>query len=208
MNLEAIGAAVAIDLLTPLGFEVAEAANGREGLERAQHVRPDLIVMDIAMPELDGLATARRLRQLEAFQEVPIIAMSASVSVNDSEQSLAAGMNAFLPKPLDADKLLEQMARLLRLEWSYGATRAEAPSESGPIVVPSADEMEVLHQLAKRGNMHEIIAQADRLAQLDERYRPFANQLSSLAKGYQSKAVLRLVKEHYPSNDTVNLSSR
>ena len=200
--------AVVSDLLTPLGFEVTEATNGREGLEMAQHVRPDLIVMDIAMPELDGLATARHLRQLEAFQEVPIIAMSASVSANDSEQSLAVGMNAFLPKPLNADKLLEQMARLLQLEWSYGATRAEAPSETEPIVAPPADEMEALHRLALLGNMQDIMAQADRLAQLDERYRPFANQLSSLAKGYQSKAVLRLVKEHYPSNDTVNLSSR
>ena len=113
--------AVVTDLLAPLGFEVTEAANGREGVEMAQRLRPDLILMDIAMPELDGLAVARLLRQREAFREVPILAMSAS----DSAQSLAAGMNAFLPKPLDADKLLEQMARLLRLEWTYGAAQSE-----------------------------------------------------------------------------------
>ena len=191
--------AVVIDLLTPLGFEVAEATNGREGLEMTQRLRPDLILMDIAMPELDGLAATRCLRQLEAFREVPILALSASVSASDSEQSLVAGMNAFLPKPVDADKLLEQMARLLQLEWAYASAQAEAeaPPEAGPIVAPPTEEMEVLHRLAKLGNMREIMAQADQLAKLDERYRPFANQLSALARDYQSKAVLRLVEEHW-----------
>jgi predicted N-formylglutamate amidohydrolase len=56
--------------------------------------------------------------------------------------------------------------------------------------------MEVPYRLARLGNMHEIMAQAERLARLDERYRPFADRLSSLAKGYQSQAVLRLVEAH------------
>ena len=188
--------AVAADLLTPLDFEVAEAANGREALEQAQRLRPDLILMDIVMPELDGLAATRLLRQREAFREVPILAMSASVSASDSEQSLAAGMNAFLPKPLDADKLFEQMARVLRLEWTYGPEKAEALPEAVPIVTPPLEEMEALYRLAQLGNMRDIMAQAERLAQLDERYRSFANQLKALAKGYQSQAVLRLVEEY------------
>jgi PAS domain S-box-containing protein len=186
--------AVVIDLLTPLGFEVAEASNGHEGLELAHRLRPDLILMDIVMPELDGLEAARLLRQQEALRDVPIIALSASVSVSDNDQCLAAGMNAFLPKPLEADKLLEQMAKLLQLEWVYGTAPIEAEPE--PIVVPPADEMEVLHQLARLGNMQHIMAQADRLAQLDERYRPFANRLSFLAKDYQSQAILSMVNRY------------
>ena len=201
--------AVAIDLLTPLGFEMAEAANGREGLELAQCLRPDLILMDIAMPELDGLAATRLLRKQEAFREVPIIALSASVSASDNEQCLAAGMNAFLPKPVNANKLFEQIATLLQLEWTYGLEKAESPAEEeGLIVAPPEAEMEVLHRLAKLGNMREIMVQADHLAQLDARYRPFANRLSVLAKGYQSQAVLRLVEEHRQGNlAIVNLSS-
>ena len=192
--------AVLTALLTPLGFEVAEAANGREGLELAQRLRPDLILMDIVMPELDGLDATRRLRKLPACKDVPIIAVSASVSASDSAQSLAAGGNAFLPKPIDADKLLEQMARLLQLEWTHRPEQAASLSEEGPIVVPPMEEMEVLYRLAKLGNMRDIMAQAAHLAQLDERYRPFANQLSSLARGYQSKAVLHLVEEHRQSS--------
>jgi CheY-like chemotaxis protein len=180
------------DLLTPLGFAVSEASNGREGVEVAQRLRPDLIVMDVAMPELDGQAATRLLRQSGPCREVPIIAVSASVSTSDSEQCLAAGMNAFLPKPLDADKLLDRMGRLLGLEWAYRA--AQAPAEASAMLAPPAEEMDVLYRLARLGNMQDIMAQAGRLASLDERYRPFADRLISLANGYQSKAVLRLVE--------------
>jgi CheY-like chemotaxis protein len=186
--------AVVTDLLTPLGFEVIEAAEGSEGLEAARRLRPDLILMDIAMPEMDGLAATRLLRQSDFCWEVPIIAVSANVSPSDSAQCLAAGMDAFLPKPLAAEKLLDQMAQLLRLEWTRRA--AQAPVQAGTMVALPVEEMDVLYRLARLGNMQEIMAQADRLAALDERYRPFSDQLIALAKGYQSLAVLRLVEAH------------
>jgi PAS domain S-box-containing protein len=189
--------AVAADLLASLGFEVAEAADGETGLELVHCLRPDLVLLDVAMPKLDGLEVVRKLRQLDAFRTLPVIALSASVSTSDSEQCLAAGMDAFLPKPLDADRLLEQIARLLHLEWTYGAAQTAAPPAEGPVVAPPAAEMDALYRLARSGNMQEIMAQAEHLAALDERYRPFANQLSALARRYQSKAVLRLVEEYW-----------
>jgi PAS domain S-box-containing protein len=189
--------AVAAGLLAALGFEVLEAADGEAGLAMAQRLRPDLLLLDIAMPKLDGLDVVRKLRQQDALRDLPVIALSASVSTSDSEQCLAAGMDAFLPKPLDADRLLEQMARLLHLEWTYGVAKTALPPADGPVVAPPAAEMDALHQLARSGNMQEIMAQAERLAGLDERYRPFANRLSALARAYQSKAVLRLVEEYW-----------
>jgi CheY-like chemotaxis protein len=165
-------------------------------VEAALRQPPDVIIMDLAMPQLDGLAATRLLRQSDLCRDVPIIAVSASVSAKDSAQCLAAGMNAFHPKPLDVDKLLDQMARLLRLEWTYRAAPVPAGSEASAMVAPPADEIEVLYLLARRGNMQEIMVQAERLAGLDERYRPFADRLTSLAKSYQSKAVLRLVEAH------------
>ena len=197
---------VVTDFLLPLGFEVREAENGYEGLEMAQRLRPDLIVMDIAMPGLDGLEVTRRLRQLDTFQRLQILTISASVSASDSEQSLAAGANAFLPKPINADQLLEQTARLLQLEWIYGPEKVEALSEMANVAVPPAEEMEVLHRLALLGNMRDIVTQADRLAKLDDRYLPFANRLRSLAKDYESKAVLRLVEEYRRSSSALPAS--
>jgi PAS domain S-box-containing protein len=188
--------AMVADLLAPLGFEVTGAANGREGVELAQRLNPDLILMDIVMPQLDGLAATRELRQLDGFHDLPIIAMSASVSASDSEQSLAAGMNAFLPKPIDADKLLDQIVGLLRLEAIHAPAKAGPESVAPPLVIPPAQEMEDLYQLARQGNMDAIMAYADRLASRDARYRPFTDNLRALAKNYRSKAVLQLVEEH------------
>ena len=189
--------AAMVDLLAPLGFEVTEAANGREALEMVQGLWPDLILMDIVMPEMDGLEATQRLRTLDAFKDVPIIAMSAGASGADREESIAAGMNAFLPKPIDMDGLLHQIAALLQLDWIYdslAATPVLASGGIGSIVVPPVAEMEVLYRLARLGNMGHILEHANYLLQLDERYRPFASQLSLLAKEYQSKALLRFVE--------------
>ncbi len=190
--------AVAADMLTPLGLEVVAAANGREGLEMAQRLRPHLILTDIVMPEMDGLEATRRLRQLPAFKDVPIIALSASVSVADSEKCLAAGMNAFLPKPINVGRLLSQIGTVLHLDWVYDQPEAELSSEldasEEALVVPPQPEMEVLYRLARRGNMQDILAHTAYLAELDQRYGAFARQLGLLAKSYQSKAILSLVE--------------
>ena len=190
--------AVLIDVLGQLGFEMMEAKNGIEGLEKAQAWQPDLILMDVVMPEMDGLEAARRMRQLPLLQHVSIIAISASALESDAKQCLAAGMNAFLPKPVDFGKLLPQIAALLQLKWRYELRQAgpSQPEEDELLIVLPEKEMETLHYLARMGKMQEIACQANRIAELDERYRAFANQLRTLASEYQSKAVLRLVERH------------
>ncbi len=124
--------------------------------------------------------------------------MSASTSGGDQESSLAAGMNAFQPKPIDFGLLLAQIASLLQLDWTYAAPPAGAEEHAapGPLLAPPAQEMAILHRLAREGNMRDIVQHAAHLAELDERYRPFAEQLQLLAKGYQSKAILNLVEQH------------
>ncbi len=197
--------AVLIGMLGPLGFATAEAVNGQEGLEQAKAVRPDLILMDIVMPTMDGLETMRRLRQLPDFKGIPIIAISASASGGDVTSSMAAGANAFLPKPIDLSELLAQIGALLKLEWIdvlQAAPHAPEGMEEGQLAVPPAQEMETLHYLARLGNMVEILRWAERLIGLDERYRPFADKLSLLAKGYRSKAILSLVMQYQSTGVT------
>jgi DNA-binding response OmpR family regulator len=193
--------AMAVDLLSQLGFDVIEAANGREALEKAQAMRPDWILMDIVMPEMDGLEAARRLRQLPGLEDVPIIAMSASASGSDEQESLAAGVNAFVRKPIDLDQLLTQIATLLMLHWidEPKAPPAAEGEAGGPLVAPPAQELEHLYQLARLGNMRDIVQWTERVAALDERYRPFTDQLRLMAKGFQSKAILTLVERYLES---------
>ena len=111
-----------VDMLRQVGFEMSEAANGEMGLEQAQALQPDLILMDIRMPGMDGLETTRRLRALPALKNVPVVALSASASGSDREQTLMAGMNAFLPKPIDNGSLLEHIATLLQTDAAPSMT--------------------------------------------------------------------------------------
>jgi len=194
----AMNRAVLVEFLGRLGFDIVEATGGRQGLAKTLSERPALIVTDIVMTDMDGLEATRRLRQIQGFSEVPVIATSASPSGADEQRSLEAGANAFLPKPIDFGKLLADVARLLGLEWTYapaGATTGVQDAPAGhPVAVPE-DELEELHLLARRGDMQEIRLWAERVATHDPHYRAFAARILSLAKGYQSKALLQLVEE-------------
>ena len=191
--------AVVVDMLRPLGFEMDEAVNGCEGVEKARILQPALILMDIVMPEMGGLEAMRRLRQLPACKKMPIIAISASASGGDEANSLTAGANAFLPKPLHLGRLLTQIGALLKLQWIEELPQVQPSPEQetdGALVAPPVEEMEILHRLARLGNMQDILQRASYLSELDERYRPFAGQLSLLAKGYRSKAIVSLVQQY------------
>lgn len=194
---------VAGAMLAPLGFEIIEATNGREALEQARLHNPELILMDLVMPGMGGLDATRELRNSPGFEELPIIAVSASASGNDEHASLMAGMNAFLPKPVEYDRLLAVIARLLKLEWIYEPLEADAPAINGPIVAPPKEEMEMLHRLALQGSMRDILHMADHLTSLGEQYVPFAERLRTMAKGFQSKAILNFV-EHYLAGGRVD----
>lgn len=197
--------AVAIDMLTQIGFVMAEAANGRDALDQAQAIRPDLILMDIVMPEMDGIESTRRLRQLPSLKEVPIIAISASASAEQEERYLAAGMNAFLPKPIEFSRLLDQMAALLKLAWTYEPAQAAlplGPAAPEAIIAPPPEEMTILYALARRGDMRDILQRAAYLTELDERYRPFAIRLREFASRYQSKAITNFVEQYMDKEQT------
>jgi CheY-like chemotaxis protein len=148
---------------------------------------------------MDGLEATRRLRQLPGLEAVPIIAVSASASGGTQESSLAAGVNAFLPKPISLEALLTHVASLLKITWTCEQEPSPVQEEAGPLVLPPEQEMETLHRLARVGNMQDILRRTTYLCELDERYRPFAHQLRTLASGYQSKALLSLIERHMPS---------
>jgi CheY-like chemotaxis protein len=107
---------VVVDLLEPLAFDVVEAADGQQAVYLAQELRPDLILLDRWMPVLDGFEAARRVRQNPELAGVNIVAISASVSAEDQAQSREAGINAFLPKPVNWPNLTVLLEEHLKLE--------------------------------------------------------------------------------------------
>lgn len=87
------------------GFEVVEAENGFRAVAMARKMKPDLIIMDVEMPELDGLEATRRIRKLNGFADVPIVAVSAYGADQYRELSLAAGCNEYVSTPFEPDAL-------------------------------------------------------------------------------------------------------
>lgn len=93
------------------GYKVLEAGTAQEGLELAITQRPDLILVDINLPEVDGLTLTTHLKSDPDFLRVPIVAMTANVMRGDRERSLAAGCDGYIQKPIDVDMLPLQIAR-------------------------------------------------------------------------------------------------
>jgi len=191
--------AVLTEILDGLGFEISQAINGSEALSSAQETLPDLILMDIRMPVMGGVEAMRCMQQIPNLRCIPIIAVSAGVSQSDQADSMSAGAKAFLTKPIENTRMLLEIGNLLDLIWTFAPSQQRSPTTDNlteQFVVPEPAAMESLRELAKAGNMRAIREKADQLAALDIRYRPFAEKISVLALGYQSKAVLRLVEKH------------
>lgn len=102
-----------VDLLEAAGYTVLQAEDGLGLLERVRTERPDLIVLDLQLPGVDGLTLARQLKADAEAREVPILAMSAHASPGRRAQVLAAGFAEFLTKPIDTQAVLSTVARLL-----------------------------------------------------------------------------------------------
>ena len=100
-------------LLEMSGYRVLEAVNGEEAVELAHRERPQLILMDLSLPQLDGLAATRRIRQYPDMRDVPIVAVSAHDTADFHADALAAGCNDYVTKPIDFDQLEALLSRLL-----------------------------------------------------------------------------------------------
>jgi len=96
------------------GYEMEEAVDGQSGMEKAAESPPDLILMDINLPEIDGYEVTARLKQLPNMQGVPIIAVTANVMKGDREKTLAAGCDGYIQKPIDIDLLPSQIESFLK----------------------------------------------------------------------------------------------
>jgi two-component system cell cycle response regulator DivK len=104
------------DLLVQLledKYQVIEAVNGQEGVELAEKERPELILMDLSLPIMDGWEATRRIKANPDLSSIPVIALTAHAMVGDQEKALAAGCDDYLVKPLNEDILMAKIAKYL-----------------------------------------------------------------------------------------------
>lgn len=202
---------VLANLLSPLGFEVVEAVDGLEGLFQASETRPDLVLLDLVMPGLSGLEVAQHLRQSPELNEVVIIAVSASAFGVTRQQSLMAGCNDFLSKPVQVELVLDMLQRYLGLTWIYneqhqggdenGKVQPEEISLSpvgldAPLLGPPPAEAALIFELAQMGDIIGIRSRLAQLKQSDENMAPFVAEVQRLTKSFDLEKICNLVKPY------------
>lgn len=187
--------AVIVNLLEPLGFEVVEASDGQEGLARIEAAHPDLVITDLAMPVMDGLEMLHKLRKIPAHKTLPVIVSSASVFDLDANKSIAAGGNVFLPKPVQANKLFEQIQEQLAIAWNYAEPEVvnKIPIE---LIPPKLDTLRRLAELVEIGDFFQVQEEAAAIAQSQPESAEFARILTELAETFQAKQLTALIQQH------------
>lgn len=197
---------VMYNLLTPLGFEVLEARNGKEGVEKVKELHPDLVLIDLVMPVMDGFEATRQIRTDPEFKDLPIIAASASVFDYHQAESKIAGCNDFMAKPFRTKELFELLEKYLEIEWVYDQDLSESdqtaeeqgtPHENeGMLVGPPPEQAAVLQEFIMMGDMGGIIETVDNLQQAQPELTPFANKIRQLARNFEDGEIEELIQQY------------
>ena len=184
------------DMLTPLGFDVAEAASGSECLARVHTLRPALILLDISMPGLTGWETCRLLR--DQGVGAPVIIVSANAYGIDPKDAVQCGLTDWLLKPVILDDLLVKIGTHLRVDW-----RVEPLAE---VAAPSAEQLrgvaldredaESLLELGAMGYIKGIFARLNEIRTRAPHTAPLIDHLAALAQDFRLADYDRLLKEH------------
>jgi CheY-like chemotaxis protein len=185
-------------MLEALGFQVALAGDGREAVAAASDRRPDLIVMDLRMPEMTGFEAARAIRQLAGLETVPLMAASASSADLEHAEADPATFSTCLRKPFQTQDLIDAIERVVDLKWRYVETEAAPGPEEArpaePMVPPAQSVIETLLELARLGKLVRVEQLARELEQ-QEVLRPFARRVHALARRLDEEGLVALLEE-------------
>ncbi|MEM6837112.1 MAG: CHASE2 domain-containing protein [Cyanobacteria bacterium P01_C01_bin.120] len=195
------------DLLMPLGFEVIEAIDSNTGLKIAETEKPDLIIVDLTMPGMNGPEILHQLRERSETQKVPLIASSANVFDHNHDKSIAAGASAFLPKPVELKPLLALLEKQLSINWIYQHATTEKPrkdtkisgrntTNTEEIVLPPQDVRSHLYQLAMQGRIQTLRAKLNLLEEQSVEYALFSKTIHQLAKDFKVEAIQKFIAQH------------
>jgi signal transduction histidine kinase len=151
-------------VLEAAGHIVLEAVNGLEGIHVAQESLPDLILMDINIPGMDGYETTTKLKSIPELKNTPIIALTAKVMAGDREMALTAGCDGYIPKPIDVDMLPLQIAEFL------GGKREEVPAAQERVFLRQYSQQLVDRLESKIAELTQANAELQRMDELKSRF--------------------------------------
>lgn len=182
---------VLINILTSLGFDVNDANNGKDAIEKAIQWQPDIIFMDLVMPVMDGFEATRQLRHKHGMNQTKIIAASASTTLSNQEFLKDNGIDDFIPKPIQLNELFEKLQKQLNIEWTYGEQKKDTEklpeNPNQPFMIPPVSVLKTLYNFARSGDIMGIREQLDKLEQSEKSYVPFINNIRKLAASFKIK---------------------
>jgi PAS domain S-box-containing protein len=189
--------AILTELLVPLGFEVQEAEHGAQCLEKAAVWLPDVILLDLFMPVMDGFETVQHLRARAAFKNTLIVAVSASAFDYHQHASFASGCDDFVAKPVQIDELLRCLQKHLKLSWITEEVEPPLLPEIDDLAdecqIFSTSQIATLADLAQIGDIQGIL---DYLQQLEIEYGkalPIIKKIRMLAEDFQDHAIYEIL---------------
>lgn len=187
---------VLFNLLEPIGFLLIEASNGQEGIELSLQESPNLIITDLAMPVMNGFEFLHKLRLHPKLKDKIVIVSSASVFEIDRHKSIDAGGNDFLPKPVQAEALLELIQKYLQIDWIYDNEVNQDENftiEEKEIKPPN---IEILTQLAELAQISELDGITEIAQQIKETNSAFANELMRLVDACEIKQLRAFIHKY------------
>jgi CheY-like chemotaxis protein len=173
-----------------LNFEITEAENGYDALNRINKSQPNLILLDLVMPGMNGYQFVRYIRKIPVLKNIIVIAISASASKQTQQAALISGCNDFIAKPIETKYLLERLQIHLELEWIYEDKKMNV------LIIPPRRELETLLNNAKRHNITNLKECIKRIKALDSQFIPFIDQTEPFLETYQFKKLIKFLEPY------------
>ena len=190
-----------INILVPLGFEVAEAATGKECLSQFKAFQPDVILMDLAMPIMDGWEAAYQIRNIH-HSNVPIAIVSANAFDRNLDNAAKIPAEDFIVKPVNVQDLLNWLGEKLQIEWINEPEKmpdlsmiSKVFDSTENLVWPPSRTLETLCKHVQNGYMKGIQTQLNEIEQLDENYLPLIKKMRHYANNFEIDAIKRMIEE-------------
>lgn len=187
-----------VNVLAPLGFDVRRAASGLDCLQMLRDFRPDAILMDLAMPGIDGWETIRRMRA-QGLSEAPVAIVSANAFDKGLDNDAGIAPADFVLKPVRKNELLDWLGRALALEWLHApqpaAPPAPAPAALDSFVFPAEDRLRALDEMVNLGYFRGILKLLDAIEAESPACAGFVAHLRELARRFQLDAMSGVLRK-------------
>jgi len=181
------------EMLSPFGFNLFEAIDGVDALEKALEFMPDVILMDVSMPKMNGIEATSRVKSMPLLKNVIVIVVTAGVMNDAIKQCFEAGCDAFIPKPVQMDVMLSKLVHVLNIETrQYTNNEVDHLNADEKITMPGTDVLENLKQLVAKGDIINIKKEAKKIKKTNT-YKAFGQKLYELAQAFNINDIKALI---------------